>query len=1251
VNNKQSLISGFAFLFLDYMSPSSRRLLIILSIVSFLAGLILNFFVFQKGDEEKYLESIQRKIQNIDEQFDEDFINILMNVRPEDTITFSQISNPDHLYPLFVLDSEKNLLFWSDFTVNLNFLSIDFSKEFQILEDPFGTFLIKTRKVKRNASEFLLVHAYRLIWPGSIENDFLKTGPNPEVFGNDRFQLFSDPQEGDYQVLTQGGKAIFGINFQLGYQPTSRVSNTALLIFICSISILYVLLSFDFLRRKWKKGYRWQAIGYGTLLFIVVRLLMIGLDFPGAYVELSLFNPLNYASSWLNPSLGDLLINTLGFVFLFGLTIFELASKRSLQKSGEIIGKLQFQKSLVLVLAASTLFFFLVWFLPRDLIFNSQWVLDIRSIPSFDWFKGLSFLILFLWAAVYVLLTLTLFSILLQAKESKEPYFKLISLFGGLFALGLFFYSFWLGLAWILHVVFIFSIVKYDLYRNIFRLGLDTFLTFFYASLLLAGIMGISTFQTERERLIQSKNRFATQNLIENDVMTEFFLSDIFGRLKNDLFIQNRMGDPLLSKDPIETKLRKIYLDNYFDQFEVVIRVFSSGGQQVLGPLERVDLQALQKEYIKSDYATGVRDLYFIRGRETGANKMVGFVPIVKENNLLGTVFLELTQLRIQPGSVYPKLLLDRKYADKLEPVTYPYGVFREGELQRSSGVFNYSQGEFLGNLDRNQLYQSGVVSQGYHHFGIKNDDEVIVISSPTWTVAQFFGNISLFFVAFVFLTFVTILLNTLFKGYENFEFNYSTKLQLYLNFAFFFPIIIISIITIGLLTGSYQDDLNRQYIEKANLIRFNLGGLLSNQNPSNVDRDILNEEINSLANTVASDILFYTPDGKLESTNRPNLFDKKILSQLINPLAMARIMEQNQIELLLRERIGNLRYRTVYLGIPSQIDQSISGILAVPFFESETELNSLISDVLSNIFNAFVVIFILFLIVSSFVSRNLTLPFKILTQKLKATNLENNEPMYWAAKDEIGLLVNEYNNMLFKLEASKKVLASTEKESAWREMAKQVAHEIKNPLTPMKLTLQHLMRLEHEGKLEDKEKLKKSLETLIHQVDALSGIASSFSTFAKMPLPNNERMNYKAVVMKVLELFQNDQRVNLEFQDDSYTDEIPIMGDDKLFGRVIANLIINGIQAVEQGKTPHIRVWLWLTEQAVFLEITDNGKGIPPELRDKIFIPNFSTKTTGSGLGLAIAKSGVETAGGKIWFETEVGKGTTFYLTFPLIQ
>jgi two-component system nitrogen regulation sensor histidine kinase NtrY len=1234
------------------MNLKTRRLVILISILSLLIVLVLNFFVFQQSDEERYFEAVQHKIQRVDRQFDEDFIQVLMDVRPQDSITFDRVSSPDHKYPFFILDTDRKMLFWSDFTVSLDFNTLDMSREHQLVRDPFGTFFVKIRKINRNTSDFYLVHVLRLIWPGSIENDYLTTGPNPDFFGNDRFQLYEDPAEGAFQVSSVDGKPVFGISFQLGYEPVGKVANTALMIFICSIFLLYFLLSFDFLWKKWKKGYPWQTICYGFLILATFRGLMLYLNFPADFLEFSLFDPVNYASSWLNPSLGDLVLNTLCLSFILGLSIAHLYSKAAFMKVKVLDWGSNFQFGLVLAIAMSTLFFALLWYLPRDLIFNSQWVLDIRSIPTFDWFQGLSFLILFLFGSAYVLLSLTLFSLLLSVRDDKRTYYRFLILIGlPIFGLLLYF-SIWLGIVWAIHLFFLFSIIRFELFQNVFRLGLDTFLTFFYACLITAMIMGISTLKSERERLILSKTRFANQNLIENDVMTEFFLGDIFTRVKNDLFIQNRMADPLLSKEPIETKIRRIYLDNYFDQFEVLIRIFAPSGQQLQGPAEGKALRELRQQFVKSDFATGVRDLYFIRGKETTAsNKFVAFIPVVREDNQLGTLYLELNQLRIQPGSVYPKLLLDRKYAEKLDPLNYDYAVYREYELLRSSGTFNFNQDQFREILDRNELFEDGVQFQGYHHLGMKNGDEVIIISSPTLSISQFFGNISLFFVAFVFLTFLAILLNTLLRGYRDFEFNYSTKLQLYLNFAFFFPIIIISIITIGLLGGSYRDDLNRQYIEKASLIRSNLSSFFNSQSAGRVDRDLLNEEINTLANTIASDIHLYSPDGFLQATNRPNIFDKKILGPWINPAAMAGVMEKNQIQLLLDERIGRLKYQTVYLAVPSQVNQTHNAILAVPFFESETELNSLISDVLSNIFNAFVVIFILFLIVSSFVSKNLTLPFKLLTQKLKATNLENNEPMYWASKDEIGLLVNEYNNMLFKLEASKKVLASTEKESAWREMAKQVAHEIKNPLTPMKLTLQHLLRLEQDGKLEDQDKLRRSLETLIHQVDALSGIASSFSTFAKMPLPKNELMNFKLVVSKVLELFDSDKRTRLDYQDDSFTDEIMIVGDDKLFGRVISNLIINGIQAVPAGRVPHIHIWLWMTEQNVFLEITDNGKGIAPELRDKIFIPNFSTKSTGSGLGLAIAKSGVETAGGKIWFDTEVSKGTTFYLTFPLVR
>jgi signal transduction histidine kinase len=553
--------------------------------------------------------------------------------------------------------------------------------------------------------------------------------------------------------------------------------------------------------------------------------------------------------------------------------------------------------------------------------------------------------------------------------------------------------------------------------------------------------------------------------------------------------------------------------------------------------------------------------------------------------------------------------------------------------------------------LDQSTLFSSGIYKGKFHHVGVKEHDKIVVVSSPVYPIYYILADISLFFLGFIIFTLGALIIGAFSKKTEFLRFNYATKLQLYLNFAFFFPILIISIIIVGLFTSSYQEELNRQYLQKTSLVTDNLSPVIEKRNSGLLEKDELLETMNNLSGNANTDINLYNNEGVLVSTSQPNIFDKKVLTNYINPNAIVELVEGQNNLVLLEEKIGNLSFKSVYSAIRSKDGQEVQAIVAIPFFESETELDLLIADVLSNIINIFVLVFVVFLFISYFVSRNLTFPFKLLTQKLKVTGLDNNEPMFWPTNDEIGLLVNEYNNMLFKLEASKKDLASSEKESAWREMAKQVAHEIKNPLTPMKLTLQHLLRLQSEGKLEDPKKLKQPLETLIHQVDTLSDIATSFSSFAKMPKPKKELMDFKQVVLGTLELFKNRENEKIIFGDLTEEGNLPVMGDKQLFGRIIANLIINGFQATEPHKKSVILVFLRVIDNQVVLEIKDNGKGIPVELRGKIFMPNFSTKSEGSGLGLAIAKRGVETEGGKIWFETEEGKGTSFFLSFNLVE
>jgi nitrogen fixation/metabolism regulation signal transduction histidine kinase len=322
-------------------------------------------------------------------------------------------------------------------------------------------------------------------------------------------------------------------------------------------------------------------------------------------------------------------------------------------------------------------------------------------------------------------------------------------------------------------------------------------------------------------------------------------------------------------------------------------------------------------------------------------------------------------------------------------------------------------------------------------------------------------------------------------------------------------------------------------------------------------------------------------------------------------------------------------------------------GVLSVPFFNSARSLESTQVNVLSNFLTVFTIIFILFSILSFYVVNSLTFPLRFITRILSRTTLSGgNKPLEWKSNDEIGMMVSEYNKMVHNLEQSKIELARSQKESAWREIAKQVAHEIKNPLTPMKLTLQQMEYQLKNNKLDD-EKARTSINTLLTQVEILNEIASSFSAFARMPAPILERIDLAALVKKAVNLYQDYEGGSVTYTSASHS--AWVMGDEQLFSRIFSNIILNGLQS---GGDNQVSVQVELISEGDHYKviIKDNGKGIEPEMVNKVFIPYFSTKQSGSGLGLAISKQGIEQSGGEIRFETKPGEGTTFTVTLPRV-
>ncbi len=209
---------------------------------------------------------------------------------------------------------------------------------------------------------------------------------------------------------------------------------------------------------------------------------------------------------------------------------------------------------------------------------------------------------------------------------------------------------------------------------------------------------------------------------------------------------------------------------------------------------------------------------------------------------------------------------------------------------------------------------------------------------------------------------------------------------------------------------------------------------------------------------------------------------------------------------------------------------------------------------------------------------------------------------------------------MVDELADSAEKLARSERESAWREMAKQIAHEIKNPLTPMKLSVQHLQRSSEEEPVKQKQNLKRITQTLIEQIDHLSAIATEFSNFAKMPRTNNEEVDLKEKIVEISKLFLNSEDIEIQ---NRFSNRVPaiVLADREQLSRVFINLVKNAIQAIPEDRNGKILISLETTESTAIVKVMDNGRGIPAELGDKLFQPNFTTKSSGMGMGLAIVK------------------------------
>lgn len=320
--------------------------------------------------------------------------------------------------------------------------------------------------------------------------------------------------------------------------------------------------------------------------------------------------------------------------------------------------------------------------------------------------------------------------------------------------------------------------------------------------------------------------------------------------------------------------------------------------------------------------------------------------------------------------------------------------------------------------------------------------------------------------------------------------------------------------------------------------------------------------------------------------------------------------------------------------------------ILNLPYLENDNFLDKELDEFLKRLGYTYMVMLVIAIVLALLLSKYITKTLKTISDKIKETRLErrNEKIEIKSSTDEILTLVNSYNSMIDELQESAVKLATSEREQAWREMAKQVAHEIKNPLTPMRLSVQSFQRKFDPSDPAIHQKVDEFSKTLIQQIDTMSSIASAFSNFAKMPAQQNETLNVVSVVKLALDIF-NEEYITFIAEEE----EIIAKFDRTQLIRVVTNLIKNGIQSIpDDAEDPKIIVHVSSLDGMVKITVKDNGIGISEDNKSKVFEPKFTTKTSGMGLGLAMVKNIVETYNGTINFISEKGKGTTFTVTFP---
>lgn len=1215
-------------------------LLLAAALLTFFAILIDNQVVFRNLDAgmvEKFQQKLNEKERLLDAHIREVF-NLTASPHFSDYYIgeLMPVSKEIREYGAgFLVYRNNELLYWSSRNIAFDkYLPLGENPDSKIIHFPNGYYLSRTID-----NDSLSVVGLILIKTDyAHENKFLENKYQEDFRIPRQFKLLKAGSTKGIPVYNIDNEVIFSM------LPEGEIYNKYVQIHLPVA--LYVLAFVLFI--IWLHLYLAEKISDNTLriftmgafLFLIYWLHIL-FKIPKVFTYTDLFSPAFFAYNFWLPSLGDFFIVSL-FFFYFMFLIYKELRIVKIEKSWGIARK--YLGWPLLVFNGAT--YLAVDYFIRKLIYNSNFSFTLNKINeiTLQTFFGIASIMLLLFGLAIV--TIRIIGEIRRSFSRRTPYISLM-----LTAVFLFF-IYWLINKNIDSLDVMILFVAVALLSSAIKTGSLSKFGMSYQILIISALTIFSLdiiYKTTIRKEREIQQLLAITLVAEHDPAAEVFLGEIQEQINRDPNIQRMLFPPF---EELEEYLERTYFSGFFRQYDLQITI--CGGNDSITVLPQNEMKPCFQFFRNMIEEQGSKlpgtNFYYMdnmNGRISYFGEL--YFPSIGDDYSGISIFIELNSRLAAEGIGFPELLIDKSMKNPDSYKRFEYAKYYGGELVNRYGDYPYNTYIYSYNFDDQEFTYN--TWDGYEHliYCTKNDNYVIV-SRSLYTFVDYLISFPYLFVFYFISSVLILMLTRPLAKKTKVTFDLKFRVQASIISIVFVSLLLVAAGTIFYNLKDYRSRLEEDLNNKMNSVSVEIDMLLQDESEFDPELiDWMSEKLISLSNIFNTDINIFGTDGDLVVSSRLELFNKGLVSRKMSARAYYELFENFQDNYFQPEEIGNLRYQSAYTPIINNKGRYL-GSLNLPYFTHQDKYSQEVSTFIVAFINLYVLLFLASIFVAVFISNQITRPLVIIREKLRKMDLgKRNEHINYKRDDEIGKLVEEYNKKVDELAVSADLLARSERESAWREMAKQIAHEIKNPLTPMKLNIQHLQRFAGSDE-EYRHAVNRVAQTLIDQIDTLSNIATEFSNFAKIPTANRQEFALSELILKVISLYENDNRANILFNDES-SGKLMVNADMEQLSRALINLIKNGIQAIPSGRKGKITIGLAERDNMAVISVNDNGTGIPENLREKMFSPNFTTKSSGMGLGLAIVKNTVENFGGRVWFTTESGTGSTFYLEIPATE